>query len=307
MLITFLAIGAAALILFIVVQWKVAKLPMMPVDIYKNLTVSLMLGQNFLFGFVYQAYLYYLPMYLQNCHGYSPIMSSVLFIPMVGTQGIISCCSGVYISYFQRYGEVIRTGFGLWTLGVGLTLIFTRTTSVGVLFMPLLLIGFGVGCVFQPTLVALQAHSPKRRRAVIISNRNFFRCCGGSFGLAISAAVLQARMREALPSGYEYLAHSTYSVPKGLPGSVLDAYMAGSHAVFLLQLPLICICFIGTLFIRDEGLQSKEDKEDQRHAILEVLSDATEACESGEAREKHDTGYSSAMPSEENAKAQSQP
>lgn len=126
--------------------------------------------------------------------------------------------------------------------------------------------GAGVGCVFQPTIVALQAHSPKSRRAVIISNRNFYRCAGGACGLAVSAAVLQARLRAALPAEHAYLAGSTYSLPDfgpgggGVPEGVLDAYMEASRAVFILQVPMIGLCLLGMVFIRDRGLESAEDK-----------------------------------------------
>lgn len=127
----------------------------------------------------------------------------------------------------------------------------------------MILIGIGVGCIFQPTLVALQAHSPKSRRAVIISNRNFFRCAGGAVGLAVSAAVLQAALRSRLPPGYSHLADSTYAFPSDLPAedkdAVLDAYMYGSRAVFILQVPLIGLCLLGCLLVRDRGLESKED------------------------------------------------
>lgn len=146
--------------------------------------------------------------------------------------------------------------------GAGLTLIYDRHTPVGVIIIPLLIIGVGVGFIFQPTLVALQAHSAKARRAVIISSRNFYRCAGGACGLAMAAAVLQARLRSALPTEYKYLADSTYSIPH-VPDSareeVLDAYMAASHAVFIMQVPLVGLCLLGLIFIRDRGLQPVDD------------------------------------------------
>lgn len=155
------------------------------------------------------------------------------------------------------------------TRGAGVALILNRRTSPGVIVIPLLLIGVGVGCIFQPTLVALQAHSPKSRRAVIISNRNFFRSAGGACGLAVSAAVLQARLRATLPTEYSYLSDSTYSLPDSARDNtgVLDAYMAASHAVFILQVPLIGLCFLGTAFIRDRGLEPPEDKAVRDSAI----------------------------------------
>lgn len=140
-------------------------------------------------------------------------------------------------------------------------MLLDRHTKPTIIIVPLILNGIGVGCIFQPILVALQAHTPKPRRAVIISNRNLFRSAGGASGLAISAAVLQARLRATLPSSYSYLASSTYALPESVKNvsGVLDAYMAGSHAVFILQVPLIGLCLLGTVLIRDRGLEPPGD------------------------------------------------
>jgi hypothetical protein len=149
----------------------------------------------------------------------------------------------------------------------GLALLWDRTTPAGVIIGVLVVMGTGVGNTFQPTLVALQAHTLKSRRAAVISNRNFFRCAGGACGLAVSAAVLQASLRAHLPPQYAYLADNTYALPHIPTGSagaafdgVLDAYMAASRAVFILQVPLIGLCFLGCVFIRDRGLEPYEDE-----------------------------------------------
>lgn len=133
---------------------------------------------------------------------------------------------------------------------------------MAVIVVTLAIIGVGVGFVFQPTLVALQAHVPKARRAVITSNRNFFRCAGGACGLAVSAAVLQTTLRANLPSRLSYLAKSPYAVQVAAGADqdlVLDAYMLASRAVFILQVPLIGLCFIGCTLIKDLGLQRPEE------------------------------------------------
>lgn len=138
-----------------------------------------------------------------------------------------------------------------------------RDTPVGILIIPFIVQGIGIGSVLQTNLVAIQAHSPKSRRAVIISSRNFYRCSGGACGLAISAAILQARLRAALPPQYAYLADSTYSVPDfggaPIPPEILDAYMSASRAVFILQVPLIGACLLGMFFVKDRGLETFED------------------------------------------------
>lgn len=222
-----------------------------------------MLLQNFLFGFVYYSQLYYLPLYYQNARRMPPLLSAALVLPIPCAQMTASIISGQYISRRERYGEVIWSGFFLWTLGAGLTCMFDLSTSVATIAGVLILQGIGVGFVFQPTLVALQAHSTKAQRAVVISNRNFLRSLGGAVGLAVSAAVLQASLKKALPAEFAGLATSTYSVPDfdALRASseqiqdILQAYAHASRAVFIMNVPFIGLCLLGCLLIKDRGLQ----------------------------------------------------
>lgn len=142
-------------------------------------------------------------------------------------------------------------------------MIYGNETHVGIIVATLVAVGIGVGCTIQPTIVALQAHTTKARRSVIISCRNFNRCAGGACGLAISAALMQARLRATLPPHYAYLASSTYALPDvdgGIPSEVMDAYMAASHTMFLLQVPLVGLCLLASFLVRDEGLTPKEER-----------------------------------------------
>lgn len=147
-------------------------------------------------------------------------------------------------------------------------LLFDRHTHPAVIAVCVAISGIGIGFTFQPTLVALQAHCTKSQRAVSISNRNFFRCMGGACGLAISAAILQATLRSHLPSKFAYLTHSSYSLPSrsnltdGEWAQVLLAYAKASHAVFILQVPLIGVCFLACVFLRDRGLERPKEPEE---------------------------------------------
>ncbi|KAF7158604.1 hypothetical protein CNMCM5623_003664 [Aspergillus felis] len=274
MVISMLVIGACSLVAFVFIEWKVASLPMLPVVFFKNKVLCALFLQSFLLGAVYQSYLYYLPLYYQNARGWSPIASAAMTAPMVGCQALASIASGQYISRCKRYGEVIWAGFGLWTLGAGLMLLFNRHTHHAVIAVIVAITGIGIGWTFQPTLIAFQAHCTKSHRAVVISDRNFFRCLGGAFGLAVSAAILQATLRSNLPNGYQYLAHSTYSLPSPSDISasdwsqILDAYAKASRGVFILQVPLIGLCFAACLFIRDRGLERPKEpgEEEERNA-----------------------------------------
>ncbi|KAL4749966.1 hypothetical protein BDW72DRAFT_176802 [Aspergillus terricola var. indicus] len=298
MVISMLLIGGLSLVTFFFIEWKIAVLPMLPMEFFKNRVIIALFLQSFLLGAVYQAYLYYLPLYYQNARGWSPIVSAALTSPLVACQSVSSVLSGQYISRYKRYGEVIWFGFGMWTLGAGLTLLFRTTTHPAAIAVIVAITGVGVGCTFQPTLVAFQAHCTKRQRAVVISDRNFFRCMGGACGLAISGAVLQATLRSHLPAGYEYLSDSTYSLPaqSSVPGAVwggiVDAYTAASRAVFILQVPLIGVCFLACLCIKDYGLERPKDPaelEEERRAIeaKEQSADSSETTSQVLTPERH--------------------
>ncbi|RFU34296.1 hypothetical protein B7463_g2072, partial [Scytalidium lignicola] len=310
LVISMLIIGSIFSFVFIFVEWKVAALPMIPMSFFKNSVISALFVQSFLLGAVYQAYLYYLPLYYQNARGWTPLQSAAMVVPMVVIQSMSSIAGGQYISRMRRYGELIWFGFGIWTLGCGLTLLFTRHTHPVAIAFVLACCGVGIGLTLQPTLIAFQAHCTLSKRAVVISDRNFFRCLGGSCGLAVSAAILQATLKISLPENFKYLAHSSYSLPAQSSVSpadweeILDAYMKASHGVFLLQVPLIGLCFLACIFLRDRGLErpkepgedddntamadSKNDIENQNTAADTTRTISERISESTLAQDRHD-------------------
>lgn len=280
MVIAMLTLGSISTVLFIVTEWKLALMPMMPLRLYQDPAICAILVQNFLFGIVYYSHLYYLPIYYQNTRQFSPLSAAALTIPFVAGQAIFSILSGQYVSRTKRYGEVIWTGFALWTLGDGLVLLFSRTLDTWKIVLILIVAGAGVGNVFQPTLVAAQAHSRKHDRAVVISVRNFLRSLGGAIGLALSSAVFSNVLAKTLNS----LADSIPAATKGAilasilrvpdlsqlsevqQDGILDAYMASSRAVFTMWSPLMGVCLLLCFPIKDRGLTrpGEEKKEEQQ-------------------------------------------
>jgi hypothetical protein len=274
MVISMLTLGSISAVLFILVEWKWSAMPMMPLYVFKNPAVCAILIQNFLFGIVYYSHLYYLPIYYQDARQFSPLLSAALTIPFVASQSVFSIISGQYVSRTKRYGEIIWTGYALWTLGTGLILLFNRTTPRWELIVFLVVEGAGVGNVFQPTLVAAQAHSLKRDRAVVIGVRNFLRALGGSVGLALSSAVFSNVLKKRLnslstplPESFkEEILDSILRVPdlSALTNlekeEVLNAYMSGSKAVFIVWVPIMGVCLLLCFLIKDKGLTRPEEK-----------------------------------------------
>jgi predicted MFS family arabinose efflux permease len=288
LVIAMLTVGGLLGITFLFVEWR-ATLPMMPLDMFRRPSVAAMLAQSFLFGASYFGYLYYLPLYFQNVKGLSPLMSAVVFLSLVVPQSISSVLAGLYMSKFNRYIEVVYWGFGIWTVGSGLMIMCDEDTHLGLVALFLVLTGSGTGSIFQPTLVALQAHCPKEQRAVVTSNRNTMRSLGAAVSLAVSGALLANTLKNSLPEDLQYLARDSFAAPDL---SLLDsvqreqisrAYAAASRAVFIWCFVLIAVSLALTMIIRDSGLsrQSEDVPEQQEGETDEIcLEERNGHCKS---------------------------
>ncbi|KAH0345489.1 putative major facilitator superfamily transporter, partial [Aureobasidium melanogenum] len=277
--ISMLVIGGVCAIAFVIVEWKFAKLPMMPLEMWKNKSVACMLVQSFLLGMNYYSLIYYLPLYYQNVGGYDVMRSAVLILPLVFVQATFSALGGQYMSFIGHYIEVIFVGFVVWTLGSGLLVSLGANSPVGHICGFIILVGFGCGCTFQTTNTAMQAHCPKSQRAIVISNRMLLRQLGGAVGLAICSAISGNVLKSSLPPNLQYIADSTFAVPPlntlsaADRASISNAYADASRTVFIFCVAVIGIALLLTFFIADRGLKREEDVVEEKVREAEMGHD----------------------------------
>ncbi|KAI5240845.1 putative major facilitator superfamily transporter [Aureobasidium subglaciale] len=282
--ISMLVIGGLCAIAFIIVEWKFAKLPMMPLEMWQNKSVAIMLVQSFLLGMNYYSLIYYLPLYYQNVGGYDVMRSAVLILPLVLVQATFSALGGQYMSFIGHYFEVIFVGFAVWTLGSGLLVSLGTNSPVGHICGFIIMVGFGCGCTFQTTNTAMQAHCPKSQRAVVISNRMLLRQLGGAVGLAICSAISGNVLGSSLPPNLQYIADSTFAVPDLNTVSAADrrsintAYANASRTVFIFCVATIGVAFALTIFIKDKGLKREEDVVEEKAREAEEGHDVQEGA-----------------------------
>lgn len=209
-----------------------------------------------------------MPIYLENVRGYSPSIAGAIIMPMVGTQGIGSAVSGFIISRTGHYNPVMIFAQFLWTAGLVGQAFYSSTTPLWAICLVGFFQGLGTGCCFQPSLVAILAHSRRADRAVLNSLRNFLRTLGGTLGLTVSGTilnnVLQSRLEAVVTEGAtEQLAPLTYSRERLALSAIqraatVDAYMQGIRIIFIMYAPLIGICALGALLVKDTGLAEKD-------------------------------------------------
>jgi MFS family permease len=175
----------------------------------------------------------------------------------------------------------ILTGFILWTLGSGLTLLFDRDTGLGPLIVILIVEGAGIGLTLQPTLVGMYANSRSEDRAVTTGLRNFIRTIGGAFGLVISGVILSNTLNTGLGNeefaSNELIAEltsSTYALDAldlsvSQQNRVLDVYMLGLHYIFIFCTICAGLSLLLTFWVGNTSLKAPKAPDDDAGSGLE--------------------------------------
>ncbi|RKL26239.1 hypothetical protein BFJ72_g13812 [Fusarium proliferatum] len=260
--------------LFVLFEWKLAKLPIMPLRLYRAPHCWALYLQSFLTGLAYFGNFFYLPLYFQSVLGYDALAAGALILAVVIPTSLTSILSGQYMSRVGSYMHCILAGFALWTLGNGLTLLFNRETKLGPLIAILIVEGAGIGFTLQPTLVGMYANGRSEDRAVTTGLRNFIRTIGGAFGVVISGVILSNTLNKELggrgivPNDtIAQLTSSTYSLTSmGLSQQdqdiILDAYMNGLYFIFVFFTVCSGLSLVLTFWVGNTSLKSPAKTED---------------------------------------------
>jgi EmrB/QacA subfamily drug resistance transporter len=184
-----IGIGIALLLVFLVLEGRIAKAPLMPLRLFRsrqlsaaNLTLALVGGSTFAMWF-------FLSLYLQEVLGYSAIRTGLVFLPM--TLAIV-VGSVIASRITMRFGAKRLLVLGMAALAVGLAWlsdIGVHADYLGELLVPGVLASLAIPFAFVPgTICATTGVKPQEAglaSAVVNTSRLF----GGALGLAILATI----------------------------------------------------------------------------------------------------------------------
>jgi EmrB/QacA subfamily drug resistance transporter len=128
----------------------------------------------------------FLNYYLQQTLRYSPVMTGVAFLPMVGVLMATAavCTTQIYPRVGAKIlifaGMVIAAGGMAWLTGISLT-----STYAANILGPLLLVGLGMGAIFAPAMNAAISGVEERDAGVASATVNTAQQIGGSIGTAL--------------------------------------------------------------------------------------------------------------------------
>ncbi|KAK2680757.1 Major facilitator superfamily [Fusarium oxysporum f. sp. vasinfectum] len=255
-------IGIIMLFVFIIIEAFFARIPIIPLRLFRQKSPAVLILTGFLHDFAWQSTQYFVPLYYQTVRGFTPLKSAMLIVPFLLAQGLAGAASGPIMARYARYMPILRTGFAIWTIGAGLKLLFNEHTHVAVYVVVLAVEGAGIGWVHQPGLVALQANSADEDRAVATGTRNVFRSLGGVVGIAVSTAADYATLSKALSQTSavpewlrDRVLDGTWAVedPKTaeFESAIIDARMQGFRVIFITTIPLMALCLLASSFVDD--------------------------------------------------------
>ncbi|HJP78151.1 MAG TPA: DHA2 family efflux MFS transporter permease subunit [Pseudonocardiaceae bacterium] len=168
--------------------------PLMPLALFRygNFTSAQVAG--IAIGFALTGMFLPLAIYWQSVLGLSPLMAGLLGAPMSVMSGAVAPFAGK-LSDRINGKWVALTGFVAMSLGVGILVLQARPDSNPWSFTPaLLLVGFGVGCVFSPLANLATSGVPLPQMGAAAGVMNAFRQVGGVIGSAAIGVLLQARL-----------------------------------------------------------------------------------------------------------------
>ncbi|MFF5474882.1 MDR family MFS transporter [Streptomyces achromogenes] len=259
-------IGVAALIGFVFWQTKAAE-PVLPLHIFKSRNFTLMAVIGFITGFVMFGATLFLPLYQQAVQGASATNSGLLLLPMLGAMLLTSMVAGRITTNSGRYKMFPIVGGALMIVGLYLLSTMDTGTSRFTSGVFMAVVGAGMGCLMQITMLVAQNSVQMKDMGVASSSATLFRTLGSSFGVAIMGALFNHRVQDVMAEragslGSKITAKSAQldadSLAK-LPAAAREAYQhavsSGTHSAFLLGAVVAVPVLIAALFVKEVPLK----------------------------------------------------
>lgn len=126
--------------------------------------------------------------------GRSPLLSGALSAPLSAIIGLSGIATGIIIHRTGRYVELIYLGSALQLIGTGLLILLSATSTVPFIIGLEIIAGIGAGFLFEPPVVALQAHLPQEAVGTAISTLGLVRNLASCFAIVLGGVIFQNGM-----------------------------------------------------------------------------------------------------------------
>uniref|UniRef100_UPI0019D2786C MFS transporter n=1 Tax=Candidatus Protofrankia californiensis TaxID=1839754 RepID=UPI0019D2786C len=211
-----IVVGVLLLALFVVVEQRLAAVPLLPLRLLRS---ALRTGANvvmFLLGAGFFGLLYFVSLYLQNVRGYSPVEAGLVFVPHAVATVVGARTAARLLAAGRRPPVLISAGLLVSATGFVWQAALRTDTLVALgVIGPGVLVFLGIGAALPPVAVTATAGVRPQDAGVASGLANAARQVGGSFGLVVLTSLAAAHTRSqtggsgphpsgaALTSGYD--------------------------------------------------------------------------------------------------------
>ncbi|MET8911535.1 MDR family MFS transporter [Micromonospora sp. NPDC004551] len=272
--------GVAVLAVAVFVESRAAE-PIVPLDIFRNRTVSLATVASVLVGVAMFGGTVFLSQYFQVSLGKSPTVAGLMSLPMIFGLLVSSTVAGQLITRYGRWKIFLVAGGAVMTAGMVLLGTIGAGTSVVLLSVYMAVLGIGVGMLMQNLVLAAQNDVPAHELGAATSVLTFFRSMGGAIGVSALGAVLANRVTDlmterlgpaATGGGDSAAVPDLSALPEPLLRIVQDVYGSATAELFLIGAPLALLAMVVVLFIKEKPLHTLSG--DERRAQEEAAQAA---------------------------------
>ncbi|MFG3661366.1 MDR family MFS transporter [Streptomyces sp. NPDC047706] len=270
-------IGVAALTGFVFWQTRATE-PILPLHIFRSRNFTLMSFIGFVVGFVMFGATLFLPLYQQSVQGASATNSGLLLLPMLGAMLVTSMVAGRVTTQTGRYKLFPVVGGALMVAGLYLLSLMDTETSRLTSGLYMAVVGLGMGCLMQITMLIAQNSVDMKDMGVASSSTTLFRTLGSSFGVAIMGALFNHRVQDEMArragalgsemtEGSAQLdAASLAELPEAAREAYRFAVTSGTHGAFLLGAAVAVPALIAAVFVKEVPLKGAGPKDEEKPA-----------------------------------------
>ncbi|CAF1724278.1 Multidrug resistance protein 3 [Bacillus subtilis] len=291
------ALALIGIVSFIIVESK-AKEPILPMYLFKNRTFTFLNLIGFFMSIGMFGAITFVPFFMQGIVGVSASESGTIMTPMMISMIITSIIGGQLVYKIGIKPQIIT---GMLVMAGGFLLLTTLDldTSKLVATSFMAIIGLGMGLVMPILTLALQESFSKEELGVVTSSSQFFRSIGGTFGITMLGAVMNARsgnlltdklvpyldslpaqassfaaqLKRMIDTNPQGLLQSLFSpdavkqIPAAFSSHIVPilktSLMDSLHSVFYTGLIFIAVGAVFTLFLKPIKLSNKKTENQQ--------------------------------------------
>ena len=208
--------GLVILVLFLLWERRAAD-PIVRLDLFRNRYVSISVASMFLMSFGFFGAIVFLPRYFQVVRELSATLSGFNLLPMIFALIVSATISGQIAARTGRYKEIILGAMLFLAVGLYLLTGLKADTDLPMLWLFMIVTGFGVGPSFAVFTALVQNSVEPRVVGVASASLTFFQQIGGTIGLTIAGTLLADNLAKQIPARL---------AENGVPQQMIDQFQA---------------------------------------------------------------------------------